>query len=106
MSRTKGTPKTGGRTTGTPNKVTSTLKEFIKGIINNNRDQIEKDLKALQPKERLMILERLMQYIVPKQSEEVQEIPKSVKIEIASGAKTTFATSEDEIDTDLPERFK
>jgi parvulin-like peptidyl-prolyl isomerase len=28
---------------------------------------MERDLKALEPKERLQILERLMQYVIPKQ---------------------------------------
>lgn len=69
MGRTKndGRGKTGGRAKGTPNKITSTLKEFISGVIDDNREQILKDLKMLEPKERLMILERLMGYVIPKQ---------------------------------------
>lgn len=59
--------KTGGRTRGTPNKVTATLKEFITDIIDKNRKQMQKDLQELEPKERLQILERLMQYVIPKQ---------------------------------------
>ena len=35
--------------------------------LEKNRSQMEKDLKALEPKERLQILERLMQYVIPKQ---------------------------------------
>lgn len=69
MSRTKGTPKTGGRGKGTPNKVTGTLKEFISEIIDENRDRIKEDLEALEPKDRLQVLEKMMQYIVPKQKE-------------------------------------
>ena len=68
MSRAKGTPKTGGRSAGTPNKVTGTLKGFVANLIDQNRQQIEKDLKRIEPKERLMILERLMAYVLPKQS--------------------------------------
>lgn len=67
MGRAKGTPKTGGRKAGTPNKVTGTAKEWIAGLIDKNRAQIEKDLKQLEPKERLQMLEKLMQYVVPKQ---------------------------------------
>lgn len=68
MSRPKGTPKTGGRVKGTPNKVTGTLKSWITDLINCNRSQMEKDLKDLDPKDRLMFLEKMMQYVIPKQA--------------------------------------
>ena len=66
MSRAKGTPKTGGRKSGTPNKVTSTLKEFVASLIDQNREQMERDLKTLSPRDRLFALDKLMQYIIPK----------------------------------------
>ena len=56
-----------GRPKGTPNKVTSDLKEWINALINRNLSGIEKDLKGLEPKERLQIFEKLMQYVVPRQ---------------------------------------
>lgn len=67
MSRQKGTVKTGGRVRGTPNKVTTTLKQFISDLIDGNRDQFERDLQALQPYQRLTILERLIGYVLPRQ---------------------------------------
>ena len=69
MSRKKGTPKTGGRTAGTPNKISVGMKDFITKLVYKNRKQIEKDLQELQPKERLLILEKLMQYVIPKHRE-------------------------------------
>jgi uncharacterized protein (UPF0305 family) len=66
MARLKGTKKTGGRVKGTPNKVTSNLREWLGKLIDKNRLQIARDIKALDPKERLMILEKFMQYTVPK----------------------------------------
>ena len=65
--RKKGTPKTGGRKKGTPNKVTTDVKTWLAGLIDNNRKQVEDDLSQLEPKERIMIFERLLQYVVPKQ---------------------------------------
>jgi uncharacterized protein (UPF0305 family) len=58
--------KTGGRTKGTPNKLTSNLREWLEKLINKNRLQIERDIKALKPKERLMVLEKFMQYTIPR----------------------------------------
>lgn len=66
MARQKGTPKTGGRKRGTPNKVTGTLKEFVANLIDQNREQMERDLRSLNPKDRLFFLERLIQYVLPK----------------------------------------
>lgn len=68
MSRPKGIPKTGGRVKGTPNKVTYSLKEWITSLINKQRTQIEQDLQELEPKERLQMIEKLMQYVIPKQA--------------------------------------
>ena len=68
MSRVKGTSKTGGRAKGTPNKVNATLKEFIKNLIDNNREQVIDDLRALQPYQRLLFIERLIGYVLPKQA--------------------------------------
>lgn len=67
MSRKKGTPKTGGRQAGTPNKITESLKEFVSDLLNDNRDQIKEDLKVLRPKERITAYLSMMQYVLPKQ---------------------------------------
>ena len=69
MARQKndGKGRIGGRAKGTPNKVSSTVKDWISQLIDDNRVQIEKDIKKLSPKDRLQMFEKLMQYVVPKQ---------------------------------------
>jgi hypothetical protein len=66
MSRTKGTRKTGGRTKGTPNKITSELRTWIVDVLNNNRATFETDLQRLDPPQRVLIFEKLLSYAVPK----------------------------------------
>jgi hypothetical protein len=66
MSRTKGTEKTGGREKGTPNKVTTDLRTWINELLDSNRRQIAKDIKKLEPQQRVMIFEKLLSYAVPK----------------------------------------
>lgn len=69
MSRNKndGKGRLGGRAKGTPNRVTATVKEWLSELIDNNRQRIENDIELLEPKDRLQIMERLMQYVIPKQ---------------------------------------
>ena len=63
-----------GRPKGKPNKITQDMRGWLTAIIDKNRKQMEKDLKKLEPKDRLQILEKLMQYVVPKQQAVSAEI--------------------------------
>lgn len=58
--------KTGGRQKGTPNKTTSTLRDWFLQLINDNRAQIEKDLREMEAKDRLQWIERILPYVLPK----------------------------------------
>jgi hypothetical protein len=103
MGRTAGTPKTGGREAGTPNKITGTLKEFVANLVDDNREQIVKDLKALKPKERLAVLERMMQYVLPKQQAvsaemDIEGLHTNLTIRMVGDPNYKFPSSEDEID--------
>ncbi len=37
-------------------------------FVNNNRELIESDFKKMQPKDRVQVFERLLQYVLPKQA--------------------------------------
>ena len=67
MSRTKGTPKIGGRQRGTPNKATTDLKKWVSCILDNGREQFEQDLQELEPRERVRVYTGLMNFVLPKQ---------------------------------------
>ena len=67
MVARKGHIKAGGRTVGTPNKVTGDLRKWVESLINKNLSQMEDDLSKLEPKDRLMMFEKLLQYSIPKQ---------------------------------------
>ena len=60
--------KTGGRTTGTPNKVTAQLREKLQSIIEMTVDELPKLLEQMAPEERLKALTALLPYVVPKLS--------------------------------------
>lgn len=84
--RQKGTIKTGGRQKGSPNKVTSAVKECISKMLTDytNSETFLKDFAELEPKERLMIAEKLMNYVVPKmQSVAVEDVNKDKNSTVA-----------------------
>lgn len=70
MARQKndGRGRMGGRQKGTPNKATATMRKFISDFVSKNRRRMQQDLDALSPLERLQTLEKLMQYVIPKQT--------------------------------------
>ena len=69
MARQKndGKGRLGGRAKGMPNRITASVKDWIFQVIDKNRLQMEKDIEVLEPKDRLQVLEKLMQYVIPKQ---------------------------------------
>ena len=58
-----------GRPLGVPNKVTANLKDRVNLLIENNFNKFQSDLDNIEPKDRLSILLKLMEYVLPKQKE-------------------------------------
>jgi hypothetical protein len=57
--------KTGGRSKGTPNRNTNEIREYFKTLINNNLEQINKDIETLEPKERIKTILELSKFVIP-----------------------------------------
>lgn len=76
MPRKKGTPKTGGRQKGTPNKAGAAVKTFIADVLNRymqpatpggTQPNLEQDLAQMLPDERVRAMTQLAGYVIPKQ---------------------------------------
>lgn len=78
MAQQKGhTGNPNGRPKGSANKITRDTREWLAKIIAKNRRQMEQDLAALEPKDRLQMLEKFMQYTTPK----MQSVTAQVELE-------------------------
>ena len=75
--------KTGGRQKGTPNKITSEIRDKIQVLISGTMDSI--DISTFTKMEKIKLLQVLCQYIIPKlQSADYQigtpDMPSAVSI--------------------------
>ena len=52
--------KSGGRCTGTPNKITRDLKETINAFLNHNIDSLQDNFNQLDAKDKINFIERLL----------------------------------------------
>ena len=58
--------KTGGRQKGTPNKVTTSTRDFLNRLIEGNQDLIIENFRKLEPYQMMTILAKILPYITPK----------------------------------------
>lgn len=54
-----------GRPKGSPNKATADLRQWLGEFIEGQREQIVSDWQALEPKERIVMFEKLMRFVLP-----------------------------------------
>lgn len=55
----------GGRPKGKANKITTDLRQWINSFIDDNREQIKEDWQQLEPKDRIILFEKLLKYSLP-----------------------------------------
>jgi hypothetical protein len=58
--------KTGGRTPGTPNKLTGEMREALGAVLGGEIDQLPKFLAKLEPKDRLDVVVKLLEFALPR----------------------------------------
>ena len=63
--------KTGGRKKGTPNKISSQIKEKLTQVIDETIDSL--DISLMRPSEKIKLIQIGLQYIIPKSQIEEQE---------------------------------
>lgn len=57
--------KTGGRSKGVPNKVTTGIREKFTLLLEANFDKLQSDLDLLEPKDRIKTLIEVSKFVIP-----------------------------------------
>ena len=68
MTRPKGTPKTGGRKKGTPNKASTDIRTWVAKILDANREEFVLRLARLEDRDYIKTITGLLAYVVLKMS--------------------------------------
>ena len=84
--RPPGTPKTGGRKKGTPNRITAETRNWLQKFLKGKRADIVEAWDKLKPVEKIEAYQKLLSYIVPKQQAATAEL--ETRIELNQIAKT------------------
>jgi hypothetical protein len=54
-----------GRPVGTTNKSTNKLRDWITEFLEENKDRVREDWLLLEPKDRIVLFEKLLKYSLP-----------------------------------------
>lgn len=74
MGRPKGIPKTGGRKPGTVNRSTDELRSLLQSFIDENMETMQADYDALDSRDRLNFIERLLKHVLPAPLQELEKL--------------------------------
>ena len=67
-------PKTGGRKAGVKNKIQSPIKERLKSFVEGRFDEVTAEFDGLESKDKIIMFEKLLAYVLPKQRETTTDI--------------------------------
>ena len=66
--------KTGGRKAQTPNRTTTEMRNIFNSLLSNNLDGIEADLEKLDPLQRITMILKISEFVLPKLQSTQMEI--------------------------------
>lgn len=65
MGNFKGVRNVNGRPKGAVNLITAEIREHFQNLVSDNLEQLDSDLKSLEPLQRLKIIIELSKFVVP-----------------------------------------
>ena len=86
-----------GRPKGAKGKLRTNVRDFIKDVIDDNRDKFNEDMKKLAAKDRVDIMVKLMGFVVPKPQSIVLQDMTPTDGETAGGSSIDIDNAPDDI---------
>ncbi len=77
MAKKGHTNNPNGRPKGIPNKSTNELRQLLHSFIEHNFKQLQVDFDALEPYQRLKMLERLLKFVLPPMVTDLSQLSES-----------------------------
>ena len=71
------------------------MRSWINEVLNSNREQFEDDLKALEPHQRVALMEKLLSYVIPKMQSISSEDDKDNSLTIIWQETKTYANEKE-----------
>lgn len=88
---------TNGRPKGAKGKLRTTVRDFIKDVIDENRQKFNEDLERLAAKDRVDVMVKLMGFVVPKPQSIVLQDMTPTDGETAGGSAIDIDNAPDDI---------
>jgi len=63
-----------GRPKGKPNKSTEELREIVQAFIENNLENLQVNFDLLEPKEKLMFLDKMLKMVLPQPLNDLEKL--------------------------------
>ena len=79
----EGHDKAKGRPKGSSNKATSKVRESFTSLLEDNLEQLKKDFKELEPKDRIKLFLDLSKYVIPQLKQTDVKLEGSVSKEVS-----------------------
>jgi len=66
-----------GRPKGSPNKSVEEVRNLVQQFVENNLETLQADFDQLEPKDRLLFLERLLKHVLPNPIVSLEQLSES-----------------------------
>jgi hypothetical protein len=66
-----------GRPKGSPNKSVEEVRNLVQQFVENNLETLQADFEQLEPKDRLMFIEKLLKHVLPNPIVSLEQLSES-----------------------------